>query len=539
MLNLPIPPQTRISRQLTCISCREAFIIAEDDPIHDEPHTNNWQMPRDIYPDVKLRYEPDRSRRPVMPEANAVPGQDEQDFQEWDAERRDLLNCPRCGADNRNWFHLSNFPTSYFTKKVDQWLTAYHITAQRRMIGFYSTLAVIAGFGLFWLMADPPFDRIGINTIIIASLVCLLSVFIWPAPIIARVWSWWRKFGIASAGIGVTALLVLHAAYTNFAETRSELGSGILLLFSIFMTGVVSTLIMVGSWRSHREFKAFRAVVPAKSTLEKISPPIKIWLGFTTLFLVVVPVFFFVLVPSVFHIFSNVVEPESKPEPVKISLDEEIKSLQGTFLLFIIRPEMLEQISQTFGQSILEKVDESLAAANESKNDLPDWLGADETYFRTWFRYVMVASIAVLVFVPLAIDQHIRSINRQVPPPLFHSIANMTRVVVWEAKHALEIGDEAERIQWTAVNRNELGGIDLMGFYFGAQQPNQKIDLQTTKILAEQYQIKSDRWGHVIEANVRPARVMQRPQRSPARQMALGDELFGGVSKQTSKRERP
>ena len=86
--------------------------------------------------------------------------------------------------------------------------------------------------------------------------------------------------------------------------------------------------------------------------------------------------------------------------------------------------------------------------------------------FPSLVQICIVGLYCVARFCPTAVNRYVQLINLQVPPPIYHSMANMTRVVVWEAKRALEIGDEVERIQWTAVNRNDLGGINLHGLYY-------------------------------------------------------------------------
>ncbi|MEJ2750877.1 MAG: hypothetical protein P8183_23665, partial [Anaerolineae bacterium] len=61
MLNLPVPPRTRISRQLKCVSCQEPFTVSEDDP--DRPYNigNNWQSPVTNSSDIQLHYQDDRT----------------------------------------------------------------------------------------------------------------------------------------------------------------------------------------------------------------------------------------------------------------------------------------------------------------------------------------------------------------------------------------------------------------------------------------------------------------------------------------------
>lgn len=537
MLNLPEPPRTRISRQLTCVSCHEQFTIAEDDPVRDGRRSSNWQLPTNHYPDIQLRYQSNRARRATVPEAHAIPKPDDLAFRKWRGERRESLHCPRCGADNRNWLNIINPPTRQQTKIVSKWLKNKKIMPVYWQIACYVDLAILAGIALYGLFAEIPTKRIGLILIVVAFLIGLLPIFVEPVPAIVKLRTWWQKFGMASFGLLATAVLVIFAANNHFAEKPGEIGRSILFLLSVALAGIVPTLVMIGIWRRQREYKTLRAVVPARSILDNISPQMRIWWAYTMLFLVIVPGFFFILVPGTFHLFSTAVKlQEESPE---ITLDEDVAPFQDLFILFLIRPDRLEEVAQTVEQNILQQVEDRIETANEAKKDLPPWLGADEDFFRTWFKYVLAASIAALIFTPTAVNRYIRRINQQVPPPIFHSVANMTRVVVWEAKHALEIGEEVQNMQWTAVQRNKLGGINLAGSYRDNNSPTQGADPLTTRVLAEHYEIISDRWGRIVEANVRPARVLQRPQHSRQREMALGDELFSTVPNQPLKSRRP
>ena len=101
----PKAPRTRLVRQLECARCREIFIIAEDAPTRFNPRTDSWQVPQDQYPKTSLRYDEDKSQVGVKPEIHSEPTERVRASRDWGANH--YLNCPRCGADNRNWLSVS------------------------------------------------------------------------------------------------------------------------------------------------------------------------------------------------------------------------------------------------------------------------------------------------------------------------------------------------------------------------------------------------------------------------------------------------
>ncbi len=102
----PQNPRTLTVRQLECVRCREVFTIAEDSPSRSVPRTNFWQVPQDQYSLTPLRYVKDREQVGVVPEVRSQPIEHISANQDWGQNYH--LNCPRCGADNRNWLFVSS-----------------------------------------------------------------------------------------------------------------------------------------------------------------------------------------------------------------------------------------------------------------------------------------------------------------------------------------------------------------------------------------------------------------------------------------------
>lgn len=597
MLNLPEPPRTRISRQLTCVSCHEQFTIAEDDPIRKESPSENWQMPNDSYPDVQLRYEPDRSQRPVTPESFAIPGQEAGSY--WSRDN-DLyqINCPRCGADNRNWLHILNPPLDHAQKELTQkykWLQEPILWKGLFFADFAIIIALLFGVrttsGVAW------FEEI-VTAVIFLAL--LLPFLFSPVSITVKARHWGQKYGLAAAGMMITIGFMFMAGYFYFHWDSERIIRSITLLLVIGLAGIITTTRMLAAWLAQREYGYFTNVVSPTSLSQKISPPLKVWLNFTALYLIIIPLLFYVIFPSGFYWLTTLGEP-APPEPA-ITLEQRINNILGELEIVLIQAppgtiepaaeaiddlvaflagvpmpvdaldnltldqraaivlswtnDLLKNASEEdkeFIRNAVNNLEAFIATANldtavsattptpdTTPAEQPPWQKLDKDFFNAWFKYVLAASIASLVFSMAAVNGYVHRINQHLPPPIYHSLANMTRVVVWEAKRALEIGDEVQQMQWTAVQRNNLGGIDLLGLYRDNQPLDSKKDLLTTKILAQHYKIKSDKWGKIVEAEIKPIRVSPQPGRFQLKEaeFPLGDQLFSAAATRAAGRQQ-
>lgn len=599
MLNLPKPPHTRISRQLTCVSCHEQFTIAEDDPRRDDPHSPNWLMPAEDYPDVQLRYESDRSRRSVAPESQAHPRQNAGDYSGWDNDRHDSINCPRCGADNRNWLHILNPPFDVDANELNERAENWFLRPDQLRILGYIVSAVACGlfvFNFFWEKPQNIWFEIT-NTIIVCLLLTLPFLFS-PVSTMVRMRYARQKYGVVAFGIVLAMGLVYMAGYFHFHWGKQVVQS-IIFLLVIGLAGIVPILTGLGTWLRHREFVFLRSVIPAAAVSERISPPLRSWLAYTALFLFIIPFLFYILFPGVLHFVSTLIEPapvtavptleqrvnnilgeleivlvQAPPgtiEPAAEAIDDLVAFLEGVPLpvaaLDNLSLDQKAAITLTWANDLLKNASEqdkaviqnaitdlekfvadadlnvtpaAAPAPSETTTDgLPSWMRVEKAFLENWFKYVLAASITSLVFSQIAVNRYVRHINLQLPPPIYHSLANMTRVVIWEARRALEIGDELKYIQWTAVQRNEYGGVMLEGFYRDDSLMDLPDSPPTTKVRAQRYQIVSDRWGHILSSNIRTAHVYRLPRRSLPGNMDIGDEFFVNVPARLVESERP
>ncbi|HUM71475.1 MAG TPA: hypothetical protein PLK31_21815, partial [Chloroflexota bacterium] len=122
-------------------------------------------------------------------------------------------------------------------------------------------------------------------------------------------------------------------------------------------------------------------------------------------------------------------------------------------------------------------------------------------YLVFWFTAVSLTSLLCTICAFKVLDQRIEWLDPHVPRPIFTSIAGMTRVAVWEANHSLEIGPFINNIQWTRAVRNEVGGIDLVGFF---RDPPELLPDGTLNSLvrAQRYGVSTDMWCRIREARI-------------------------------------
>ena len=130
------------------------------------------------------------------------------------------------------------------------------------------------------------------------------------------------------------------------------------------------------------------------------------------------------------------------------------------------------------------------------------------------FRFLLVW--AVMMGLPLffsiflvmrSIKKFVSKIDRQLPSPIFCSVAGMTRVVSWEAKQALEIEGTMHHIQWVNVERNMVGGINLTGLHRDPPHFDASGRAVGEMVRAQKHVIETDMWGRIVKATIHDTRV--------------------------------
>lgn len=523
MLNLPEPPPTRITRQLTCVSCKETFFISEDDPVNNRTHTSNnsgngngnnsepdsnasdnnnvnehsnWQMPINGAFNIQLRYQEDRTQRSVISDSHAQPQQTT--YKNWEDLQREHINCPRCGADNRNWLNLLN---------------------------------PISGSGrLIWTQRFPAAFK-GI----VFSIILLLIVFI--------AWSNTNISGMSTPRkTTLLAFVLIAAALPALELTKSS------------------------HWLDLRNDRHLRQLGQANGVNKEVG----LWLRGFLLFLIctfIIPVVLFLYGPRGMNFLTRIFFPaptavvENAAAPYINMLNEQLNEMPDDVadltydtirrLEDIPYPwayaSAVENILDEFNQDLEEiledladstqpdtmhqittlqtAVDQAILEINRAQDDAIQTAITETSgtvrFLALWVMLVGVSGITSVFASMAALKSFTSHVDNVLPPPIFYSVANMTRVVVWEAKQALEVKVAVDHIQWTAVNRNQQGGITLQGLHYDSNLPHPIDNTLQTRVLAQRYEIISDCWGRIIEAKVKPTRALL-----PSRGSTLGDELF-------------
>ncbi|MCB8922843.1 MAG: hypothetical protein H6662_14745 [Ardenticatenaceae bacterium] len=460
MFRPPQAPDSWATLQIECVACKELITLAEG-PEEATREQDNWHHPPVEQPSILLRYLDRVSRRETQPQNRphtAVPTS-ENDVEDKNKNEPIPITCPRCGADNRNWVHILH-PQNQ--KCLD------------RLINF------------------------------------------WPI------------------GLGlIIALAIPIIGLTRFGE-KIESGKQTLLVTIILLSGLLPLLIMPRMWMSMREHRNAQGIVPGQST---ISPPIRVAFILLAVFVFVLPGFIYVAVPLGFDYLSNLISPPDSPtlqqriEQVHAQIGDALNAEKtppnkwntaenatvALETLLKIEPETNErwytriyhvldeatQVLKTKPESeLIPKIANEIAVLERfiASTQPPR---VDKEFLKTWFKYVLTASLLAMLFGWWATRQYANKINLHLPRPIYYSVANMTRVVAWEAKRALEIRDYLSQIQWVDVERNELGGITLIGLFRASPNFDQQGKPVGQFLRAQRYEIMSDCWGHIEFTEIR------------------------------------
>lgn len=117
MFQLPTPPDTYVTNQIHCVSCQEPFVIAQDIPNRrGQRRTPAWRVPADQDSQIHMRYLANLTQRVIFPGSRAQPGPNPEQEAHVNQASYYFLNCPRCGADNRNWLNAQQMrvPRPYY-----------------------------------------------------------------------------------------------------------------------------------------------------------------------------------------------------------------------------------------------------------------------------------------------------------------------------------------------------------------------------------------------------------------------------------------
>ncbi|MBK8903821.1 MAG: hypothetical protein IPM53_21750 [Anaerolineaceae bacterium] len=487
MFNLPDYPDVYTTRHITCVSCKEKFAITEGNQ-DGELKERKWRVLSHWASQISLRHEDNRQQRPVVPQPRQVPvlmenttepgflSQPPVKFTPYD------VHCPRCGADNRNWIALQN-------TRVKTILQIYKERFPQ----------------VFW-------------AILIAGLFAVLAATTLAVPI------HWLK---------VTAMVVF-------------------IPLSVWGLAVEHT----SKWNELREGRHIARVKANAPDVERT-----LWIrGFAwvTLASFAVPLLFFSLLPRAALFALEVVEitPEEEVKEVSANVGELVnQNLDSTAAnLESIANEMDELLSDmptdaspqfeeevaTFSDKLSQIASAALRELNvvrqesaplieeqrtqelgrietareQALNEFTEGILGDFRFLLLWSILMGLPLFFSVFFIMRAIKEFVKKVDQQLPPPIFHSVAGMTRIVGWEAKQALEIEGTMHHIQWVNVERNAEGGINLTGLHRDPPNFDSQGRAVGETVRAQKHLVETDMWGRIIRATIHDTRV-QRPAGGP------------------------
>lgn len=480
MVDLPEPFSPHVVRHVRCISCRELFGITEDSNRRKSGSRPgaNWRIVSAHLPDVDLRQQDVRMRQPISPQPRSEPHPDSrrppvtppprggsarspiyasQDYH---------INCPRCGADNRNWLYFSLRRRWVIFGGVDAWYLPF--------FGIVLSTVIVAFVFIWGSVRNPEtsLERWGVLAVVavVASItISSLIVGDWKGALEARRVSkylpgHWQPapgliWGLVASFVFVfVAPLIIYFAVPKVIEfvinpgpppmprqTAQAMATDIQqsMNSSDFPVGAISP-----ASEALADIREFLGDLPADS----------------------------VQIQTVENLISSL---EAKQSQISVA-DLDISGY-------------LDQL-----QTYVEE--------NQTPNLQPPpfWYQRDQLWRHLviWFMVVTAVSAISLVLATNAVSSQVRRIDGQIPRPIYYRVATMTRVAAWEAKHSLEIRGDMEHIQWMVANRLENGGIELVGLHRDVPEFDRNGRAIGEHVRAQRYRIYTDRWAHIEQAQV-------------------------------------
>lgn len=134
---------------------------------------------------------------------------------------------------------------------------------------------------------------------------------------------------------------------------------------------------------------------------------------------------------------------------------------------------------------------ESIAYNTSSLN-----LSENIDFMTIWLKLVGLISLVCSLLAWQAVNVVERAYDTHIPQPIYFSISEMTRVGRWEANKALKAREVTRKVQWMDVKRNNIGGLSMLGLL------RDRPELEANTVRAQQYHVHTDRWCHIVEANI-------------------------------------
>lgn len=528
-----LPDISSATRQITCIRCEQVFVVADD-----AAGTNPEQLQQ---ANIALFFEVDRAVQPVSSPPTASlrkhpqiaptsstlvleqPPSSQTDNQNDNTHTsQSYINCPRCGADNRNWVKML---------QGERAKDPFFSDMRRKIDGRILFGLLVSGLASISYLATEMATELTLpNKILLTFIATLITTVIITFSTLKAE----EIFASEDPFImgGVIAPLAAFAGFLALLVRNPDNLWTQAVLFSLFfyVGGVLPSISLSHEWIKVLKNHRLRTHLPPAilKTTPIQNPLARTALTLVLVLAVVVPLLIYygfpLLVSVLFGPLDNDLRPNADPKitALQTELDEWLSDAATAEEIRTVLTTLNDALDDALNGSVsgaelglaiayLETaVSQDALAESDIKNSLDDYLDGlnDIASNTTSHRFVLIWILAVGTITSFssfiaygAIHTMAKEADRQLPRPIYHSIADMTRIVAWEARIALEIA-RVDTIQWTQAARNPLGGITLRGIDRDTPLYNADGSIRTEYVRAQRYIIESDKWGRIISARL-------------------------------------
>lgn len=525
MFKFPTPPNTLVTLQIECVSCKETFSLAEDKA--NENPSPNWHIPSEQSVHTEIHHRPHLDRHLSHPLPRAIPENSTDPQNKWDDNKYEPVNCPRCGTDNRNWVRLAYAepPGNYWQQQRIKFNKFSLI-----WIGYIVTAFLL--IKLIWREWDN-----GQTTAYIFVFIMLLLAGILPILTIIGQWRPIRETKIENK-------------YNTTRSTLQQMSPGIiqggiyLLIFVVVIPLFVYIFMpqILGFFKTEEDLVtqiddvllALDAQNPEAMQGVDTKQAIQLNIALTSLQTKLNQNMFLCnsdVITTMITDLENLKLKNPTPETI-VMADSAIYSLRqlqvqanagectptlvadalyttgslrptqapgvtaGEFSTTLQATRLLIQENQN--PQLHAQVSSQIRAIKKvlDKAKGKQTVPSTATLLSTWLKYVGLACLVSVITAVVATNSYISKINPHLPKPLCYNLRNLTRVAIWEARHSLETNGNFYLIEWKEVHRNLHGGVSLIGHLYPPAQKN-----PPEKIRCLRYAIYTDMWGHILTAS--------------------------------------
>lgn len=478
-LDLPALPESYVTRQVQCVCCQEPFVVAEGRIVpgvdgKSEPE-RRWRLSSDQNPSIRLRYLHNRYRQEVHLGSRATPNVNHEPEADEINKPDNYINCPRCGVDNRNWLEIISPRQHVGTGLLDMLLPMPLSQWRQRFSAAFVSIQVSIGLGflvfsLFFL---------GIISFLQASLMAGAAILtaVGTADDLTKHWQQLR--------------MEAHVRQLPIKRRRrlkldSLVARGFIL---IVLFAAIFPWILFRAGPHSMQF-AVNLLRP-NNTAVLVNPkyPAELYDEFSYVF------------NSEISLFAN--------DFGSMKLDE-LHTIIIAYEQFAQLDQNITAAAKQFETGVTYFINNPPKSPEQMQKEMDARTRkniADNMFLLLWFIIVGTANFVAAFFSTKAAHRYANFVDSQLPPPIFSSVANMTRIVIWEAKRALQIDGDMSHIQWVEVHRNEVGGVNLYGLHREDPDRDNNNNLLSQKVRAQRYIVSTDMWGRIREVLVRDVRV--------------------------------